>query len=202
MTILPGPGASLHRQRTDVHASRRAPSTSRTKLHQSHSDKSVTVIGAPAGARRAERPRRSNSRSDYPKPIVNKASAVWNGDLFSGSGTTSLNSSNLGTFDVSWKARAEESGATTTPEELIASAHATCYAMQLSNELAENQTPTNAEVTFAAGTGITGIHLSVSAQVEGLTSEDFARIADSAKTNCPVSQALAATDITLAASLA
>ena len=79
--------------------------------------------------------------------------------------------------------------------------------MQLSNELAENQTPasqlnTNAEVTFAAGTGITGIHLSVSAQVEGLTSEDFARIADSAKTNCPVSQALAATDITLAASLA
>lgn len=142
-----------------------------------------------------------------PNPIVNKASAVWNGDLFSGSGTTNLDSSRLGTFDVSWKARAEESGATTTPEELIASAHATCYAMQLSDELAENQTPatqldTNAEVTFVAGTGITGIHLSVSAQVEGVTAEDFARIATSAKANCPISKALAATDITLTAALA
>ncbi|MPV35987.1 OsmC family peroxiredoxin [Georgenia subflava] len=142
-----------------------------------------------------------------PTPIVNQASAVWNGDLFTGSGTTSLDTSKLGTFDVNWKARAEESGASTTPEELIASAHATCYAMQLSNELAQNQTPatelsTNAKVTFVAGTGITGIELSVRGDVPGIDAEDFARIADSAKANCPVSKALAATDITLSASLA
>lgn len=141
-----------------------------------------------------------------PTPIVNKASAVWNGDLFTGSGTTSLDSSKLGTFDVNWKARAEESGGNTTPEELIASAHATCYAMQLSNELAQNKTPatrldTTAEVIFVAGKGITGIDLDVNAQVDGLSAEDFDRIANSAKTNCPVSQALAATNITLTAAL-
>lgn len=142
-----------------------------------------------------------------PTPIVNKASAVWTGDLFTGSGRTSLDTSKAGTFDVSWKARAEESGGTTTPEELIAAAHATCFSMQFSNELKENGTPpgqldVSAEVTFVAGTGITGIHLTVSGQVEGIGSEDFTRIAESAKTNCPVSNALAAVDITLTASLA
>lgn len=141
-----------------------------------------------------------------PTPIVNKASATWNGDLFSGSGRTTLETSGLGTFDVNWKARAEESGGTTTPEELIAAAHAACYCMQLSNELAENGTPptqldATAEVTFLAGTGITGVHLTVKAQVEGISAEDFARITDSAKSGCPVSQALSV-DITLDAELA
>ena len=142
-----------------------------------------------------------------PTPIVNKASTVWNGDLFTGSGTASLDTSEVATFDVSWKARAEESGGTTTPEELIAAAHATCYAMQLSNELKQNDTPpgqlnTGAEVTFVAGTGITGIHLTVTGQVDGISSEDFTRIAESAKANCPVSNALKAVEITLTASLA
>lgn len=142
-----------------------------------------------------------------PTPIVNQASTVWNGDLFTGSGTTSLDTSGLGTFDVDWKARAEESGAHTTPEELIASAHATCYAMQLSNELAKNETPptqlrTSAKVTFVAGSGITGIALSVDGDVPGIDAETFTRIAESAKDNCPVSKALAATDITLSATLA
>ncbi|MHB1064477.1 MAG: OsmC family peroxiredoxin [Georgenia sp.] len=142
-----------------------------------------------------------------PTPIVNKASAVWNGDLFTGSGRTSLDTSKAGSFDVNWKARAEESGAVTTPEELIAAAHATCFAMQFSNELKSNDTPptqldTNAEVTFVAGSGITGIHLTVAGQVPGITAEGFARIAESAKANCPVSQALAAVEITLTASLA
>lgn len=142
-----------------------------------------------------------------PNPIVNTASAVWNGDLFGGSGTTTLQTSGLGSFAVSWKARAEESGGATTPEELIAAAHAACYCMALSNVLAKNGTPptqldTNAEVTFLAGTGITGIHLSVRGQVEGLDAEAFGKLADEAKTGCPVSQALKAVTITLDASLA
>lgn len=142
-----------------------------------------------------------------PNPIVNKASAVWNGDLFSGSGTTTLQTSGLASFDVNWKARAEESGGTTTPEELIAAAHAACYSMALSNELAKNDTPptqldTGAEVTFLAGSGITGIKLTVRGQVPGISADDFQRIAEAAKTGCPVSQALKAVPITLEASLA
>lgn len=141
-----------------------------------------------------------------PHPITNKASTVWKGDLFTGSGTTSLDSSGVGTFDVAWKARGEESGGTTTPEELIASAHATCYSMQFSNQLAENGTPptqlnVGAEVTFVAGTGITGIHLTVVGQVDGISEGDFITLAESAKTNCPVSQALAGVSIGLTASL-
>ena len=108
-----------------------------------------------------------------PKPVVSKASAVWNGDLFSGSGSTRLDGSGLGPFDVDWKARAEEGpGSRTSPEELIASAHATCFAMALSNGLAQNETPptrldTGAEVAFVAGEGITGITLTVRAQDSG-----------------------------------
>jgi lipoyl-dependent peroxiredoxin len=143
-----------------------------------------------------------------PTPIVSKGSTTWNGDLFSGSGRTSLDTSGLGTFDVTWKARAEVAGgATTSPEELIAAAHATCFAQQFSNELAQNDTPptelrTTAEATFVAGEGITGIHLTVEGQVEGISAEDFQRVAESASTNCPVSQALKGTKITLTAKLA
>ncbi|TRW44012.1 OsmC family peroxiredoxin [Georgenia yuyongxinii] len=143
-----------------------------------------------------------------PTPIVSKGSTTWNGDLFSGSGRTSLDTSGLGTFDVTWKARAEESGGgTTSPEELIAAAHATCFAQQFSLELAQNGTPpaelrSSAEATFVAGEGITGIHLTVEGQVDGISAEDFQRIADSASTGCPVSQALKGTKITLTASLA
>ena len=141
-----------------------------------------------------------------PTPIVSKASAVWNGDLISGSGTTTLESSGAGSFAVTWKARAEEHGGLTSPEELIAAAHATCFSMQFAHNLALNGTPatqldTGAEVTFAVGSGITGIHLSVTAQVPSISAEDFATIADAAKAGCPVSQALAATPITLSATL-
>lgn len=142
-----------------------------------------------------------------PRPVVSKASTTWTGELFTGSGTTRLDSSGAATFDVEWNARAEGSDRTTNPEELIAAAHATCYAMAFSNALKQNDTPptqldTSAEVTFVAGQGITGIHLSVRGQVEGISAEDFARIAEDAKTNCPVSQALKATPITLEAALA
>lgn len=142
-----------------------------------------------------------------PNTIVNKASTIWNGELFTGSGTTSLDSSGAATLPVSWKARAEESGGTTTPEELIASAHATCYSMQFSAMLAANGTPptqlnSSAEVDFTLGEGITAIRLTVVGTVDGISADDFARVAEDAKQQCPVSQALKAVDISLTASLA
>ncbi|MPV90111.1 OsmC family peroxiredoxin [Georgenia ruanii] len=142
-----------------------------------------------------------------PTPIVSKGSTTWNGDLFSGKGRTSLDTSGLASFDVNWKARAEEAGGTTSPEELIAAAHATCFSMALSNGLAQNDTApnelrTSAEVTFVAGEGIKGVHLTVEADVPGLSEADFQRIADEAKAGCPVSQALKGTEITLTAKLA
>lgn len=142
-----------------------------------------------------------------PNPVVSKAGTVWRGDLFTGAGTTTLASSGAASFEVEWNARAEGSESTTNPEELLAAAHATCYSMALSHALKGNDTPptqldTTAEVTFLAGTGITGIHLTVTAQVDGIEADDFQQIAGEAKENCPVSKALAATDITLEASLA
>lgn len=134
--------------------------------------------------------------------VVNKASAKWRGELFTGSGTTTLETSGQGTFDTSWKSRGEGETTSTTPEELIASAHATCYAMQFSGLLTENGTApseldTTATVTFVPGTGITGIELTVRGSVEGIDAEKFAEIANTAKEVCPVSQALSATNITL-----
>lgn len=141
-----------------------------------------------------------------PTPIVSTAGTVWSGDLFAGSGTTTLESSGVGTFPVTWKARSEAHGGLTSPEELIAAALSACYPMQLSLELAQNSTPpdrldASAAVTFVAGAGITGIALSVTGHVPGIAAEDFARVAASAKDNCPVSGALAV-EITLTASLA
>lgn len=142
-----------------------------------------------------------------PTPIVSSASATWNGDLLSGSGTTTLESSGAGSFPVTWKARAEEHGGLTSPEELIAAAHATCLSMQFAHFLAENGTPatqldTKANATFVVGSGITGIHLTVHGQVNGIDAETFERLAQDAKANCPVSQALTGTEITLTATLA
>ncbi|MFC4555295.1 OsmC family peroxiredoxin [Georgenia faecalis] len=141
-----------------------------------------------------------------PNPVVNKASTIWKGDLFTGSGTTTLDTSNVGTFDVAWRSRAEEPSGTTTPEELIAAAHSTCYSMQLSNMLKENGTPptqlnTAAAVTFVVGKGITEIHLTVNAHVEGISEDDFQGLAQGAKEQCPVSQALKGTPIGLTATL-
>ena len=139
--------------------------------------------------------------------VTSEATTSWEGTLFDGDGEIALESSNQGPFRVDWKARSEGSTSVTTPEELIAAAHSSCYSMALSNALAENGTPpesieTTASVTFIPGTGITGSHLNVNAVVPGLSAEDFARIADQAKTGCPVSAALAAIEITLEATLA
>ena len=101
----------------------------------------------------------------------------------------------------------EDPDGRTSPEELIAAAHSSCFSMALSNGLAKQDTPpealdTTADVTFQPGEGITGVHLTVRAKVPGLSADDFAAAAETAKENCPVSKALTGTVITLDAALA
>ncbi|MCU1439777.1 MAG: OsmC family peroxiredoxin [Rhodoglobus sp.] len=139
--------------------------------------------------------------------VTSEATTLWFGDLKSGSGTTSLDSSDVAEFPVSWAARAEGVAGRTNPEELLGAAHSACYSMEFSSQLAKNGTPpeslqVTAAVTFEVGEGITGSHLLVSAKVPGISDDDFQRIAESAKSGCPVSQALAGIPITLEASLA
>ena len=135
------------------------------------------------------------------------ATTHWEGSLFEGAGQVTLQSSGIGTYDVSWASRAEEANGKTSPEELIAAAHSSCYSMALSHGLTGAGTPptsidTKAEVKFQAGQGILGIHLTVRANVPGLTQEAFVEAAEGAKANCPVSKALAAVEnITLDAAL-
>jgi osmotically inducible protein OsmC len=136
------------------------------------------------------------------------AKTHWEGPLLEGgSGRVSLESSGLGTYDVSWPARTEEPNGKTSPEELIAAAHSACFSMALSNVLSKGGNPpqaldTKADVTFQPGEGITGVHLTVVGSVEGLDADGFQAAAEDAKANCPVSQALTGTTITLEASLA
>lgn len=139
--------------------------------------------------------------------VTSEAAATWTGSLEEGSGTVSFSSSHLGTFPLDWKARAEGSESVTTPEELIAAAHSSCFSMALSHALTGNGTPptridTTASVTFTPGVGITGSHLNVNATVPGLSPEEFQTFAEGAKSGCPVSQALAGVQITLEATLA
>jgi osmotically inducible protein OsmC len=136
-----------------------------------------------------------------------KATTRWEGSLFEGAGKVTLDSSGLGTYDVSWPARTEEANGKTSPEELIAAAHSACFSMAFSNGLAKAGTAptsldTSAEVEFTPGTGITGIKLTVRGVVEGMSNEDFVEAAEAAKVGCPVSQALTGTTITLDAALA
>ncbi|SDR91289.1 OsmC family peroxiredoxin [Agrococcus carbonis] len=131
--------------------------------------------------------------------ITSNANATWNGDLASGSGTSVLGSGT--SFDMSWKARAEEGGAV-TPEELIAGAHASCFSMALSHTLAQaghapESLATSAKVSFVAGEGITTSVLTVTGRVPGIDQEQFQDYAEQAKAGCPVSQALAGVDIQL-----
>ena len=131
------------------------------------------------------------------------AACEWHGSLTEGSGRVSLESSGLGTFDVTWASRAEDPNGRTSPEELIAAAHASCFSMALSSGLAKAGHPpttlnTSAEVDFQPGEGITGIRLHVSGDVPGLDADGFREAAEAAKIGCPVSKALAAVPITLA----
>ncbi|MCQ6551911.1 OsmC family protein [Streptomyces sp. C10-9-1] len=136
-----------------------------------------------------------------------QAHTVWEGNLMDGKGVVTMDSSGVGEYPVSWPARAEAPDGRTSPEELIAAAHSSCFSMALSHGLAGAGNPparleTKAEVTFQPGEGITGIHLTVQGEVPGLDEAAFVKAAEDAKANCPVSQALTGTTITLSASLA
>jgi osmotically inducible protein OsmC len=137
------------------------------------------------------------------------AHVTWSGSLMEGSGTiTSVESGAFGPLDVSWAARTEDSEGLTSPEELIAAAHAACFSMALSHGLAQAGTPpekleVDATVTFVPGTGITKVALAVRGSVPGLDEAGFHEAAEGARENCPVSKALAAVpEITVEASLA
>ncbi len=135
------------------------------------------------------------------------ARTTWNGGLEDGGGTVALVSSGVGTYEVSFPKRAaDDAGGTTSPEELIAAAHSSCFAMQFSALLGQaggtgQSIEVGADVTLrpdpAGGFRISGIVLTVSGSADGVSAEEFARIAEQAKAGCPVSKALAGTDISL-----
>ena len=140
------------------------------------------------------------------------ARTAWNGTLQEGSGQVELSSSRVGTYEVSFPKRAaDEAGGTTSPEELIAAAHSSCFAMQLSGNIgAAGGTPValevRADVTLGpdkenGGFRITGITLTVRGEVEGLDAAGFEQAAQAAKAGCPVSKALTGVEITLDAAL-
>ena len=126
-----------------------------------------------------------------------RAEVTWQGDLQSGSGTIErVGSGAFGPLDVTWASRAEDPAGRTSPEELIAAAHASCFSMALSGRLGKAGTPperlsTSATVTFVPGEGITRIALEVVGRVPGLDEAAFREAAEDAKMNCPVSKALA-----------
>jgi len=135
------------------------------------------------------------------------ARTTWSGSIQEGTGTVVLVSSGVGTYEVSFPKRAaDDAGGTTSPEELIAAAHSACFAMQFSALLgaaggSDPELDVAADVRLgpdpAGGFRISGINLTVSGSAAGVSADDFARIAAEAKAACPVSKALAGTDITL-----
>lgn len=139
------------------------------------------------------------------------ANTAWTGTLEQGSGQVELTSSRVGTYTVSFPKRAaEDPGGTTSPEELLAASHSSCYAMQLSALIAAaGGTPqtlgVKAEVSLgpdpAGGFRLTGIALTVGGQVDGLDAAGFEKAAQEAKVTCPLSKALTGVDITLTAAL-
>lgn len=131
--------------------------------------------------------------------MKSKATANWQGDLFGGSGTVNFRSGAAGPLPVSWASRTEEAAGKTSPEEMIAAAHAACFSMAFSNELAGAGFPaenldTKAVATFTKGDDgfrIRTMELTVDATVPGIDADTFAQKADDAKNGCPVSNALA-----------
>ncbi len=126
-----------------------------------------------------------------------RAETTWEGDLRSGHGRIeNVGSGAFGGLDVAWASRAEKPDERTSPEELIAAAHASCFSMALSNVLAQQgsapeRLDVSATVTFVAGTGITRSALDVTARVPGIEEGALRAAAEQAKEDCPVSKALA-----------
>ena len=138
------------------------------------------------------------------------ATTHWTGDLRSGSGKVSLDSSNLGDFTISFPTRSGDPDGQTSPEELIAAAHSGCLAMNLSGVLEKeglvaDSIDVTSDVTLGpdgdGGLAITGIELVLRVKLDGVQPEKFAELAATAERTCPVSKALAGTKITLDAAL-
>src|SRR6202047_4685695 len=126
---------------------------------------------------------------------ISRAEATWEGDLMSGSGHVKPDSGAFAELPVSWASRAERQHGKTSPEELIAAAHAACYNMAFSNGLAKaghkpERLNTTAEIEFVPGTGITSSTLTVRGRVSGISKEEFQKLAEAAKDGCPVSLAM------------
>ena len=139
------------------------------------------------------------------------ARTAWNGSLQEGSGQVELSSSKVGTYSVSFPKRAaDDADGTTSPEELVAASHSSCYAMQLSALLGQaGSDPESLDVTAdvslgpdpAGGFRLTGIALTVRGEVPGMDADGFAKAAQTAKETCPISKALTGVEITLDAAL-
>ena len=135
-----------------------------------------------------------------------RAQAVWNGNLLEGTGAVTAGSGAFSGLAVTWPSRAEQVDENTSPEELIAAAHAACYSMALSHGLTQGgnvpeELRVAATVGFQAGVGITGVHLDVRGKVSGIDADGFAAAAAAAAEGCPVSKALAGVEITHSAAL-
>ena len=123
------------------------------------------------------------------------ATTVWEGGLTDGSGVTTPQSGAFPATEVSWASRTKRAAGKTSPEELLAAAHASCYCMALSHELGEAGTPperleATATVEFVAGEGVKSSHVVVSGRVPGVDADGFAAAAQGAGENCPISAAL------------
>ena len=126
---------------------------------------------------------------------VSRADAVWEGDLTSGKGRVKVASGTFSEFPVTWASRAERTHGGTSPEELLAAAHAACYSMAFSNGLSKaghkvERLNTSAEVEFVPGTGITTITITTVGHIHGIDAAEFQKEAEAAKEGCPISKAL------------
>jgi osmotically inducible protein OsmC len=137
------------------------------------------------------------------------ATCAWDGDLVHGAGVVTGASGGLGNLPVTWASRTQRSEGKTSPEELVAAAHASCFSMALSNGLAQAGNPpehldVSAKVTLDQRDGaptVTTSELTVSGRVPGIDQAAFARAASDAGANCPISRALAGVEITVSAAL-
>lgn len=139
--------------------------------------------------------------------VTSESTTIWTGDLFTGSGTTKLDTSKAAELKASWQSRSEDAEAATTPEEMLAAAHSSCFAMAFSNTLkSAGAEPKKLRVTAAVTfdpkqPAITGSHLIVDAEVGGIDEAKFQELAEAAKVGCPVSKALTGIEISLEARL-
>ena len=136
-----------------------------------------------------------------------KATTEWEGDLGHGAGTTTPDSGAFPAVGVSWGSRTSRAAGSTSPEELLAAAHASCFSMALSDELARAGTPperleATASVDFEPGEGVRSSHIVVRGRVPGIDQDAFSDAARAASEGCPISGALKGNlDITVEATL-